>query len=292
MGLKRKRIYILGLFCVFIIVIPLLILFSMGYRLDSKFRLVKTGGIYLENDESGVVVKLNGRVIEKSNMLEENILIRNLVPETYHVRLEKDGYKTWRKNIKVQEQKVTVCYPLLVQRVLHPEWIPKYHDNPGKKGRKRRELNEEYSEAMEIFKTYDKPPKDFISVWEDSDIKKYKLGAGRKLKKKVLLFRQGNRIYAQWTGNAESRPFFIDSANKKLVYYPANKIVSFGFFPGRSDSFLVLHDDGMLIAVEIDTRFGIHNVYRIVKNCTGFAVHDKVLYYISGKAVYKIDFES
>lgn len=292
MSLKRRRTYLLGLFCVFVIVIPLLILFSMGYRLNSKFRLVKTGGIFLDIEKPGVIVKLNGRIVETSNMLGDSILIRNLLPETFYVRVEKEGYKAWRKDIKVEEQKVTICYPFLVQSRIQPEWISKYITEPGSKTKKKRRRNREYSEGLEVFRTYDKPPGNIIPGWEDSDIKKYKPGADRRLKKNVFLFREGNRIYAQWTGSEESRPYFIDTADSKLVYYPVKKIKAFGFFPGRNDSFLVLHKDGTLIAVEIDTRFEIHNAYRIVRKCSRFAVKGETLYFFSEGAMFRIDFGS
>jgi len=53
---------------------------------------------------------------------------------------------------------------------------------------------------------------------------------------------------------------------------------------------LVLLDDFTLYAVEIDTRFEIQNIYKITSNCSSFAVINEFLYYISGSAVYRIDF--
>lgn len=290
---KKKRIYILGLFAVFIIVIPLLILYSSGYRLTNKFKLVKTGGVYLINSESDTVVKLNEKIKKRAGMFERDMFVRDLVPATYYVRVEKDGYRIWEKNVTIQEQKVEVCYPLLIPSDLKPERIPKnLLIKPDKKGKKiRREANKEYSEAMELFRTYDKPAKGVIPEWVSSDIKKLKLGPDRRLRKKVLLFRKGNKIYVKWTGRDEQRPFFIDSSGSRLAYSPDIKILSFGFFPERYDSMLVLLEDRTLYAVEIDTRFDIHNIYNIVKNCSRFAVSNELLYYFSGGVLHRIDFE-
>ncbi len=286
---KKKLISLLGLMAVFIIVIPILIFYSLGYRLNSQFRLVKTGGIYLTNNESDAIVLLNGKNIKRSSIFEKNIFIRNLVPNTYYVRIEKDGYRPWKKNVKVQEQKVEVCYPLLLPLKLNPQFVPKYLIKA--KNKKKREPNEEYSEAMKVFKTYDNPVKSIIPGWENSDIKKYKLDANRRLNKKVFLSRQGNKIYVKWIGTDDKRPFFIDSAEKKLVYSSEKNILSFGFFPGRNDSMLVLLDDLNLYAVEIDTRFEIQNIYKITSNCSSFAVINEFLYYFSENAIYRIDFE-
>ena len=281
------------MFAVFIIIIPVIVLHSSGYRLNSKFRLVKTGGIYFHNDESDAYVKLNGKVKKTAGLMEKNLLVRDLRPGTYYARVEKEGYRLWEKNVAVQEQKVEVCYPLLIPQDLKPEMVPKYFIvKPEKKGQKpKRELNDEFTEAIELFKTWGKPSKGVIPGWENSDIKKFKLGADRRLRRKVLLFREGNRIYVNWTGSEEQRPFFISTKGKRLVYAPDKKILSFGFFPESDNSMLVLLEDGTLYAVEIDTRFDIQNIYRIVKNCTKFAVNNEMLYYVSGCNLYRIDFD-
>ena len=287
---NKKLFYLLGLCIVFIITIPVLILFSSGYRLDSKYRLVKTGGINLVNNESGIIVKLDGKNIKKAGVFEKNILIRNLTPQTYHATVEKEGFKTWKKNIKVEEQKVEVCYPLLVPNKLNLRQIPKYLPKKEEKKGKKPDANEEYSEAMKLFGTDDKIGKK-APAGNDSDKENSEFGADRKLNKKVLLFRQENKIYVKWTGMEQKRPFFIDSPDKKLVYAPDKKIHSFDFFPGRNNAVLVLLENLNLYAMEIDRRFEIQNIYKIATNCKSFAVKDEFLYYLSGKSMNVIDFE-
>lgn len=288
----RKKIYIFGMFVVFVIAIPVIILHSSGYRLNSKFRLVKTGGIYFHNEQSDAIVRLNGKVKKTAGLLERNLLVRELRPATYYARIEKEGYRVWEKNITVSEQKVEVCYPLLIPHDLKPELIPKYNIiTPEKKGQKtKRELNDEFTEAIDLFKTWGRPSKGVIPGWESGDIKKFRLGADRRLRKKVFLFKDGNKIYVKWTGSEDQRPFFISSEGRRLVYAPDQNILSFGFFPERDDSMLVLVEDGTLYAVEIDTRFDIQNIYKIARNCTKFAVNDEMLYYVSGGNVYRVDF--
>jgi hypothetical protein len=287
---KKRLVYLFGLIGVFIVVIPLILLYSFGYRLGSGFRLVKTGGIYLVNNESDTTVTLNGKSLKRFNIFEKNILIRSLMPEIYYVRMEKEGYRPWKKNIKVLEEKVEVVYPLLVPLKLNPQFVPKYLMKEGNT-QKKREPNEEFSQAMKIFKTYNNPVKSMIPGWENSDIKKYKLNDNRKLYKKVLLLRQDNKIYAKWTGTEEKRPFFINYTEGKLVYSSDKNILSFGFFPGKNDAILVLLEDLNLYAVEIDTRYEIQNTYLIAANCSRFAVVDEFLYYFSAGALYRIDFE-
>jgi hypothetical protein len=289
----KKRMYMFLFFMVFIIVIPVLILYSSGYRLSGKFKLVKTGGIYLVNDESDVVVKLNGRVKKRAGLFDKNLLIKDLKPATYYTRVEKDGYRIWEKNITVEEQKVVECFPLLIPVDLKPVFIPKNLEiKPDKKGAKTKlKPNNEYIDALDIFKTSGKPAAVMILGWESSDIKMLKLGSDRKLRRKVFIFREANRIYVKWTGKDDQRPYFISSAGKRLAFAPDKGIISFDFFPGRDDSMLVLLEDGTLCAVEIDTRFDIQNNYRISRNCQRFATMDELLYYFSGGGLFRINFE-
>ncbi len=289
---KRKLIYLSALFGVFIVFVPLLVLFSAGYTVDSEFRLVKTGGIYLVNKEPDIAVKLDGKSAKKAGMLEKNILISNLTPKRYSVVVEKDGYRPWKKNITVEEQKVEVCYPLLVPVKLNPQPIPKYLIKKGEDQRKKkREANEEYVGAMKLFSKGVTPAKGTVAVSADSGTTKHGPGADQKLKKKVLLIRHSNKIYVKWTGADQKRPFFIDSTDETPAFSSDKNILSFDFFPGRHDSMLVLLNNLNLYAVEIDTRFGIQNSYKIASNCKRFAVKDEFLYYFSVGAMYMIDFE-
>lgn len=289
---NKKRVYLLGLFAVFIVVIPSLILYSSGYRLDSRFRLVKTGGIYIINNEPGVVVGLNGKTARKAGMFETNILIRDLIPKRYLVTVEKAGYRKWKKRIHVDEQKVQICYPLLIPLEINQQLVRKYLPQQEQKGKKKkRKVTEEYSKAMKLFGTYDKSAKKTNQGRDDGEDRENGLGSDRRLRNKVLLFHEGNTIYVEWTGMDKRRPFFIDTSGKQPVFFPHGRIMSFEFFPERHDSVLVLLDNLNLYAVEIDRRFDIHNIHRIASNCSRFVVKDEFVYYFSGSEMYRIDFE-
>ncbi|MBN2040632.1 MAG: PEGA domain-containing protein [Spirochaetes bacterium] len=287
---RKKQIYLIILFAVFIATIPVIVLFSSGYRLDSRLKLVKTGGIYLHINQSGAAVKINGKALDKTNLLEDNIFIQDLLPETYYAEVEKPGYRPWRKNVEVREQKVEACYPMLIPLKLDPEWIPEYNAAQNEKGEKKRSLNKEYSDAMELFKNFNKPEESILPAWTDSLTKKLRLGPDRKLKEDVFLYRRENIIFAEWKGAYDRMPYFLNPDKKTCAFSSEKKILSFGFFPERNDSILVLLENGDLFAVEIDRRFDIHNIYRIAKKCEKFATADERLYFLAEKILYRIDF--
>jgi len=291
---KKQFRYILGLFAVFLIVIPVIILYSSGYRLSDDFKIVKTGGIFISNNESGASVLLNGKLKKSAGILDKNMLVQNVKPGNYTVKVEKEGIKY----IKVQEQLVEVCFPLLVPSELESEEIPRYlpveKTDLKKKGAKRPkpELNDEYTDVLDLVKKARNPSKSIFPTWNSREIAALKLGPMRKLKGKVFLSNEKNRVYVRWTGKKDQLPFFINTMSKKLVYSPDKIITALDFYPNRDDSFIVRFDDGSLHAVEIDTRFGNLNSYRIVKYCSSFLVHYDMLFYFIGNRLYSIDFSS
>ncbi len=292
---KQQIRYIMALFAVFITVIPVVIFYSYGYRLSDNFKIVKTGGLYVSNSEAGASVMLNGKVKKYSGLIDRNMLVQNLKPGSYTVNVQKNGYRPWEKYIRIQEQLVEVCFPLLVPSEFKSLEIPKYipAEKPSQnKKRIKYAPNGDYQDVVKLFKDAKKPAKSIFPLWNSRDILSLKLGPMRKLKDKVLLTNDGNRIFVKWVGKKEQLPFFINTMNKKQVYAPEKGITAFEFYPKRNDSFIVRLDDGSLYAVEIDTRFGMQNSYRIVKYCDRFIVHYEMLFYFIGDQLYSIDFES
>ncbi len=295
---KKQFRYMLGLFAVFLIVIPLIILYSSGYRLSENFKIVKTGGIFISNNESGASVLLNGKLKKSAGILDKNMLVQNVKPGNYTVKVEKEGYRQWIKYIKVQEQLVEVCFPLLVLSELESEeilrYIPAEKADPKKKGAKRPkpELNDEYTDVIDLVKKSKKLSESIFPIWNSREIAALKLGPMRKLKGKVFLSNEKNNVYVKWIGKKDQLPFFINTMSKKLVFSPDKTITAIDFYPNRDDSFIVSFDDGSLHAVEIDTRFGNQNSYRIVKYCSSFIVQNEMLFYFIGNKLYSIDFSS
>ncbi|PKL17093.1 MAG: hypothetical protein CVV49_12835 [Spirochaetae bacterium HGW-Spirochaetae-5] len=295
---KQQFRYILGLFAVFLIVIPVIILYSFGYRMSSDFKLVKTGGIFISNNESGASVLLNGKLKKSSGILDKNMLVQNVKPGNYTVKVEKEGFRQWVKYVKIQEQLVEVCFPLLVPSELKSEEIPRYlpveKTDLKKKGAKRPkpELNDDYIDVLDLVKKSENLSKSLFPAWNSREIAALKLGPMRRLKGKVFISNEKNKVYVKWIGKKDQLPFFINTMSKKMIYSPEKTITAIDFYPNRDDAFIVRFDDGSLYAVEIDTRFGYQNSYKIVKYCSSFLVNYEMLFYFIGNKLYSIDFSS
>jgi len=95
---------------IFIVVGIYLTLLAQGLAFDfSKFRIVKTGGIFLDfKPTNNVNLLVNGdKRKTQTSFLSQGTLIKNLLPGTYRVLLYGDGLQNWEKNLSVESGRVT-----------------------------------------------------------------------------------------------------------------------------------------------------------------------------------------
>lgn len=91
----------LGFFAVFFIGAPLLVLYASGYRYDFKrHSIVRTGTLFLETTATtDADIYINDALYEST--LRKKIYIYNLLPGTYRIRLEKNGFHPWSGEVGI-----------------------------------------------------------------------------------------------------------------------------------------------------------------------------------------------
>lgn len=91
----------------FLLLAPLTILYSRGYIFDLKNRsLVSTGGIFVKTTQPGVKIFIDSEYEKEVSFIGYGALIPDLLPRRYAVRVEKEGFRPWQKNIRVASQEV------------------------------------------------------------------------------------------------------------------------------------------------------------------------------------------
>jgi len=77
-----------------------LVLIASGYKFDSRQkRFVQTGAIHLSsNIKDDLKIYINGKLRSKKLPLK----VKYLLPGSYSVVIEKDGYRKWQKNLEVK----------------------------------------------------------------------------------------------------------------------------------------------------------------------------------------------
>lgn len=135
MKATQRRIYYIAVIFIFLILAPLLILYASGFRIDIKRKkLVQTGGILIETDPKKAQIILEDKILPKTTPL----FIRNIFPGEYNIKIQKEGYQIWEKNIKVEPRKTFILKDILLfkkditpQKVLEKK-IDKIYLSPDK----------------------------------------------------------------------------------------------------------------------------------------------------------------
>ena len=116
---KRKRKFMfLGTIVVFFLLAIIVILYSFGYGIGPKWQLQKTGGIFIQANQSGAIVTIDGKQQKNTSLLSKNALIKNLNPGKHEVRVAKDTFYDWYKVLDVSSEIVTARDIVLIPKQL------------------------------------------------------------------------------------------------------------------------------------------------------------------------------
>ncbi|MCX6759892.1 MAG: hypothetical protein NTW46_00930, partial [Candidatus Nealsonbacteria bacterium] len=105
----RKRYIVVGILAFFfLITAPLIIFYSLGWRMDFKtFRISQPGIFYFKAFPNSVQIFVNGKLKKKTDFLFGSVMIENLIPSEYDVELIKDGFFAWKKKLQINKGEAT-----------------------------------------------------------------------------------------------------------------------------------------------------------------------------------------
>ena len=108
MSKKARTILFIICVCLFFATAPAVILYSQGFRFDFEGKkIVQTGALYFKVSPRSAEVYLNNKLKTKTSMITGSVLIETLMPKTYQVKIKKEGYYPWQKNLEIKEAQVT-----------------------------------------------------------------------------------------------------------------------------------------------------------------------------------------
>ena len=108
---KKTRNILFSVFVLaFAIIAPLVCLYAADYQVGSNFSVQKTGILVIKTDPSAAMIYLENKTQKN---LVDNLLqtdkksyttpnrIKNLLPGKYDIKLEKEGYFAWEKQLQI-----------------------------------------------------------------------------------------------------------------------------------------------------------------------------------------------
>lgn len=123
MTLKTRRLLFYSLLLIFILAGTGAILYSSGWRFNpGSFHLKKTGAIYIETEPKDALIQIDNIYFKnRTGLIQKGTLIPNLPPELYEIKLKKDGYFPYYKNLLIESSMVNE----LINVILIPQEIKK-----------------------------------------------------------------------------------------------------------------------------------------------------------------------
>jgi len=93
---------------IFLLIAPLVVLYSLGWRIDwQKKEIFQTGAFYFKVWPKNCQIYINGKPKKKTDFFFGAAFIDNLLPKKYNIEIKKTGFQTWQKNLKIEEKRVT-----------------------------------------------------------------------------------------------------------------------------------------------------------------------------------------
>lgn len=109
---RNTIVSVFGVLTLLILITAAIFFYAQGYRLDlSRGTLTTSGMILARSQPEGARVLIDGKLAAATNST-----ISGLTPGVYHLRIEKDGYLPWEKNIEVKAELITDINALLPPR--------------------------------------------------------------------------------------------------------------------------------------------------------------------------------
>ncbi len=98
----------------FFILAPILLLYTLGYRINSQFKFGRIGGLYISSPVIGADIIVENRKEKETNMFQSGLFLQDLAEGGYRVTVTKEGYWPWQKTLNVKEGLVAEARALLI----------------------------------------------------------------------------------------------------------------------------------------------------------------------------------
>ena len=110
----RRKLFVFFIF-LFILASVGTVYYTQGYRFDfQEWKPTRTGSLYVESYIRPVSIFLNDKQHDdRSGLLKRGTLISSVIPKKYTVRIEKEGFIPYEKNIDIRESRVVRLYYVL-----------------------------------------------------------------------------------------------------------------------------------------------------------------------------------
>jgi len=111
MDIKFRRIIYISAIIIFLVASPLLLFYISGYRFDFYKKTIKvTGSLFITTKPTDADVFINNQMLKNKTPLRLN----HLTPNFYSVRIEKENFQPYQKNLEVKTKETTMLENIIL----------------------------------------------------------------------------------------------------------------------------------------------------------------------------------
>ncbi|TSC55204.1 MAG: hypothetical protein LiPW30_670 [Parcubacteria group bacterium LiPW_30] len=259
LSVKSRNIFFYLSIVIFLIAVPVLVLYTTGYRFGEGI-ISKTGGISVYLSPSGSSLYINGKFNDTLGFLSRSFFVQDLKVGSYSIEVKKEGYYSWKKNIVVYPKIVTENYSFLSPEKFVLKEITQFSkpkdivSTTTKETIKIATSTTEYLEVKALFEkkklTKAEEKKEILAmenIYEKFSIDKADdiLVSG-----KSIVYLKENVVLASWIGNVSDAPYFFHVSTSTVatttaIFRSDEKISNIEFYPGRTDVVLMEMPSGI-----------------------------------------------
>jgi len=246
---KRTRtILFISLAVLFCSIAPLVVFYSLGWRIDWETKKITQPGIlYIKAYPKSTHIYINGKLKKKSDFFFNTALVNNLPPQKYNVEVKKQEFYTWQKTLEIKARQVTEAKNIIlipknpVIKSLSKEIEDIFFSPNGKKAILKEMSGQNWSlkildlnrnvksrliEEENFLTTLDiskgkKAVLINLSFSHDSKRVLLELEIGRKLERYILEIDESIPIFLNFSGKIEFNP----RDNNKLLLYEKEELI-------------------------------------------------------------------
>ncbi|TAL49214.1 PEGA domain-containing protein [Patescibacteria group bacterium] len=252
----KRRIYLIFFALVFVVSLPLVILYARGYRLtlSEALKFGRTGGFYIAATQSGAEIYIDSKLVKKTGIFQKNVLVQNLKPGSYDIKVVKDGFHTWTKTLSVFSETVTEAHPFMLPENPELVEVPPYLSDSGmptstppKASLINTLRNPEYIQAAALFS---------VASSKETALKSGTSTEILGIQRKLSVENRDGRLYIEWLGKSADIPSYFcqyEQCKSSITLAGLSAVKVFDFYPGRGDLLIIAVSDGIYVA-EMDDR--------------------------------------
>lgn len=281
LSLISRRLYFYSFIFIFIVAVPLLILYALGWRFDDRLALIPTGGLYIATDISGAEIFLNAEPVRETGAFRKAFFIQDLAEGTFQVEVTKLGFHSWKKELHVEKHVVTEATAFMIPVAPNILEIARYSELLTPLATTTLALNPQYVLIVDMF---DLVATTSTTVLSKKPVKKPIVPAVSTRKggvatntiattpavlevatttieqRGVAVHEDAGGLVAVWLKSMSDVPYFFCElhtvcADHIRIETDTHTVTHFDFYAGRNDIVIIARDDGVFVT-EIDPRGG------------------------------------